>query len=132
MRIRDGALLPQLSLTVDGSRKSRCLKADLLLVANIVDVSHPKNVVYSHRHTATSYLRNTLTPDGHPLENTLTPGMESNGSKHLKRRSNLSRPASSTTLCLKGKKTSPLLNTATVQPPRAHWRAAARMLPPAA
>ena len=27
----------------------------------------PKKPFHSHRHTATSFLRNTLTPDGHPV-----------------------------------------------------------------
>jgi hypothetical protein len=32
-----------------------------------VGITDPRKPFYSHRHTATSYLRNTLGPDGTPL-----------------------------------------------------------------
>ena len=33
---------------------------------NVVGISNPRTPFHSHRHTATSYLRNTLLPDGSP------------------------------------------------------------------
>jgi hypothetical protein len=54
----------------------------------------PRKAFHSHRHTASSYLRNALLPDGSPAvkedmegicsarrETMFTPGMASNGSK---------------------------------------------------
>ena len=34
---------------------------------NVVEIGDPKKPFHSHRHTAISYLRNTVTPDGHPV-----------------------------------------------------------------
>jgi hypothetical protein len=33
---------------------------------NVVKITDPNKPFYSHRHTATSYLRNTRLPDGSP------------------------------------------------------------------
>ena len=33
---------------------------------NVVGITDPNKPFHSHRHTAVSYLRNTLTPEGHP------------------------------------------------------------------
>ena len=36
------------------------------LPRNVVKITDPNKPFYSHRHTATSYLRNTRLPDGSP------------------------------------------------------------------
>jgi len=63
----DGPLFPQLALDGYGRRNGIASKRISNWLRNIVGITDPKKVFHSHRHTAISYLRNTLTPDGHPI-----------------------------------------------------------------
>ena len=64
--VGDGPLFPQLSLDTYGRRAGKVTSPISKWLRNVVGITDPNKPFYSHRHTAVSYLRNTLTPEGHP------------------------------------------------------------------
>jgi hypothetical protein len=63
----DGPLFPQVSLDCYGRRVGHITTELSLWLRGTVGITDSRKPFYSHRHTATSYLRNTLGPDGSPL-----------------------------------------------------------------
>jgi hypothetical protein len=49
-----------------GKRASKVTTECSIWLRNVVKITDPDKPFYSHRHTATSYLRNTRLPDGPP------------------------------------------------------------------
>ena len=49
-----------------GKRASKVTTECSIWLSNVVKITDPNKPFYSHRHTATSYLRNTRLPDGSP------------------------------------------------------------------
>jgi hypothetical protein len=49
-----------------GKRASKVTTECSIWLRNVVKITDPNKPFYSHRHTATSYLRNTRLPDGSP------------------------------------------------------------------
>jgi len=64
--VGDGPLFPQLSLDTYGGRAGKVSKPISKWLRNVVGITDPNKPFHSHRHTAVSYLRNTLTSQGHP------------------------------------------------------------------
>jgi integrase len=62
----DGPLFPQITLDGYGRRNGKVSKPISKWLRKVVGITDPNKPFYSHRHTATSYLRNTLLPDGSP------------------------------------------------------------------
>ena len=63
----DGPLFPTVKLDLYG-RRAGTVTTDLSeWLRREVGITDPRKPFYSHRHTATSYLRNTLGPDGTPV-----------------------------------------------------------------
>jgi len=62
----DGPLFPQVSLDAYGRRNGKVSKPISKWLRNVVGIRDPKKPFHSHRHTATSFLRNTRLPDGSP------------------------------------------------------------------
>ena len=60
----DGPLFPQVSLDAYGRRNGKVSKPISKWLRNVVGIKDPRKPFHSHRHTATSYLRNTRLPDG--------------------------------------------------------------------
>jgi len=65
--VGDGPLFPQITLDAYGRRNGKISSPLSKWLRNVVEIRDPKKPFHSHRHTATSFLRNTLTPDGHPV-----------------------------------------------------------------
>jgi integrase len=65
--VSDGPLFPQITLDAYGRRNGKVSKPLSDWLRNVVEITDPNKVFHSHRHTATSFLRNTFTPDGHPV-----------------------------------------------------------------
>ena len=63
----DGPLFPLVSLGCYGRRVGKITTDLSLWLRGVVGITDPRKPFYSHRHTATSVLRNTLGPDGSPL-----------------------------------------------------------------
>jgi integrase len=63
----DGPLFPLVSLDCYDRRVGKITTELSLWLRGVVGITDPRKPFYSHRHTATSYLRNTLGPDGTPL-----------------------------------------------------------------
>jgi len=59
-------LFPQVSLDAYGRRNGKVSKPISKWLRNVVGITNPRTPFHSHRHTATSYLRNTRLPDGSP------------------------------------------------------------------
>jgi integrase len=59
----DGPLFPQIPLDAYGRRNGVSSPISKWL-RNVVGIKDPRKPFHSHRHTATSYLRNTRLPDG--------------------------------------------------------------------
>ena len=66
----DGPLFPQIGLDAYGRRNGKVSKPISKWLRNVVGIKDPRKPFHSHRHTATSYLRNTLMPDGSPAVKT--------------------------------------------------------------
>jgi hypothetical protein len=49
-----------------GKRASKVATECSIWLRNVVKITDPNKPFYSHRHTPTSYLRNTRLPDGSP------------------------------------------------------------------
>ena len=64
--VGDGPLFPQLRLDGYGKRAGQASSEISKWLRGAVKITDPNKPFYSHRHTATSYLRNTLNPDGSP------------------------------------------------------------------
>jgi len=64
--VGDGPLFPQLRLDGYGRRSGQASTEISEWLRKVVKITDPAKSWYSHRHTATSYLRNTLGPDGTP------------------------------------------------------------------
>jgi integrase len=64
--VGDGPLFPQLRLDGYGKRAGQASTEISDWLRNVVKITDPNKPFYSHRHTATSYLRNTRLPDGSP------------------------------------------------------------------
>jgi integrase len=64
--VGDGPLFPQLSRDTYGRRNGMVSKPISKWLRNVGSITDPNKPFHSHRHTAVSYLRNTLTPEGHP------------------------------------------------------------------
>jgi integrase len=62
----DGPLFPQVTLDAYGRRNGKVSKPISKWLRNVVGIRDPKKPFHSHRHTATSFLRNTRLPDGSP------------------------------------------------------------------
>jgi len=62
----DGPLFPQLRLDGYGKRAGQASTDISEWLRNVVGITDPNKPFYSHRRTATSYLRNTRLPDGSP------------------------------------------------------------------
>jgi integrase len=62
----DGPLFPQVSLDAYGRRNGKVSKPISKWLRNVVGIRDPNKPFHSHRHTATSFLRNTRLPDGSP------------------------------------------------------------------
>jgi integrase len=60
----DGPLFPQVTLDAYGRRNGKVSKPISNWLRNVVGIKDPRKPFHSHRHTATSYLRNTRLPDG--------------------------------------------------------------------
>jgi hypothetical protein len=57
----------QLALRATGHCQGRAVTTECSIwLRNVVKITDPNKPFYSHRHTATSYLRNTRLPDGSP------------------------------------------------------------------
>ncbi len=67
MSLPRGPLFPKVRLDKYGRRAGPVTDDLGHWLRNIAGISDPRKPFYSHRHTATSFLRNTLDPDGHPL-----------------------------------------------------------------
>jgi integrase len=63
----DGPLFPTVKLDLYGRRAGTVTTELSDWLRREVGITDPRKPFYSHRHTATSYLRNTLGPDGTPL-----------------------------------------------------------------
>jgi hypothetical protein len=63
----DGPLFRDAPLDIYGRRAGRITTELSDWLRNTVGIEDPRKPFYSHRHTATSYLRNMLGPDGTPL-----------------------------------------------------------------
>ena len=61
-----GPLFPKMPLDTYGKRASKVTTECSIWLRNVVKITDPNKPFYSHRHTATSYLRNTRLPDGSP------------------------------------------------------------------
>jgi hypothetical protein len=61
-----GLLFPNVPLDTYGKRASKVTTECSTWLRNVVKITDPNKPFYSHRHTATSYLRNTRLPDGSP------------------------------------------------------------------
>ena len=61
-----GPLFPNVPLDTYGKRASKVTAECSIWLPNLVKITDPNKPFYSHRHTATSYLRNTRLPDGSP------------------------------------------------------------------
>jgi hypothetical protein len=61
-----GPLFPNVPLDTYGKRASKVTTECSIWLRNVVKITDPNKPFYSHRHTATSYLRNTRLPDGSP------------------------------------------------------------------
>ena len=61
-----GPLFPNLPLDTYGKRASKVTAECSTWLRNVVKITDPNKPFYSHRHTATSYLRNARLPDGSP------------------------------------------------------------------
>jgi hypothetical protein len=59
-------LFPQVSLDAYGRRNGKVSKPISKWLRNVVGIRDPNKPFHSHRHTATSFLRNTRLPDGSP------------------------------------------------------------------
>ena len=57
---------PNVPLDTYGKRASKVTTECSIWLRNVVKITDPNKPFYSHRHTATSYLRNTRLPDGSP------------------------------------------------------------------
>jgi integrase len=64
--VGDGPLFPQLRLDGYGKRAGQASTDLSDWLRNVVKITDPNKPFYSLRHTAISYLRNTLLPDGSP------------------------------------------------------------------
>ena len=64
--VGDGPLFPQITLDAYGRRNGKVSKPLSDWLRNVVEITDPNKVFHSHRHTATSFLRNTSLPDGSP------------------------------------------------------------------
>ena len=64
--VGDAPLFSPLSLDTYGTRAGKVTSPISKWLRNVVGITDPNKPFYSHRHTAVSYLRNTLTPEGHP------------------------------------------------------------------
>jgi integrase len=64
--VGDGPLFPQLRLDGYGRRSGQASSDISEWPRNVVKITDPNKTWYSHRHTATSYLRNTRLPDASP------------------------------------------------------------------
>jgi integrase len=62
----DGPLFPQVTLDAYGRRNGKVSKPISKWLRNVVGIRDPNKPFHSHRHTATSFLRNTRLPDGSP------------------------------------------------------------------
>jgi integrase len=62
-----GPLFPEVRLDQYGRRAGTAAKDLSEWLRGVVKITDPSKPFYSHRHTATSYLRNTLAPDGSPV-----------------------------------------------------------------
>jgi integrase len=62
-----GPLFPDVRLDQYGRRAAKAAKDLSEWLRGVVKITDPSKPFYSHRHTATSYLRNTLAPDGSPV-----------------------------------------------------------------
>jgi integrase len=62
----DGPLFPQVSLDAYNRRNGKVSKPISKWLRNVVGIRDPNKPFHSHRHTATSFLRNTRLPDGSP------------------------------------------------------------------
>ena len=63
---RSGPLLPQLRLDGYGKRADQASTEISDWLRKAVGITDPNKPLYSHRHTATSCLRNSRLPDGAP------------------------------------------------------------------
>jgi integrase len=63
----DGPLFPTVKLDLYGRRAGTVTTELSEWLRREVGITDPRKPFYSHRHTATSYLRNTLGPDGTPV-----------------------------------------------------------------
>jgi integrase len=61
-----GPLFPNVPLDTYGKRASKVTTECSIWLRNVVKITDPNKPFYSHRHTATSYLRNTRLLDGSP------------------------------------------------------------------
>ena len=61
-----GPLFPNVPLDTYGKRVSKVTTECSIWLRNVVKITDPNKPFYSHRHTATSYLRNARLPDGSP------------------------------------------------------------------
>ena len=61
-----GPLFPNVPLDTYGKRASKVTTECSTWLRIVVKITDPNKPFYSHRHTATSYLRNTRLPDGSP------------------------------------------------------------------
>ena len=61
-----GAVVNRDSCDTYGKRASKVTTECSIWLRNVVKITDPNKPFYSHRHTATSYLRNTRLPDGSP------------------------------------------------------------------
>ena len=57
---------PNVPLDTYGKRASKVTTECSIWLRSVVKITDPNKPFYSHRHTATSYLRNTRLPDGSP------------------------------------------------------------------
>jgi hypothetical protein len=64
--VGDGPLFSRVSLDTYGGRAGKVSKPISKWLRNVVGITDPNKPFHSHRHTAVSYLRSTLTPEGHP------------------------------------------------------------------
>jgi len=62
-----GPLFPEVKVDSFGRRVGRITPELSLWLRNVVGIKDPRKPFYSHRHTATSFLRNTLGENGEPL-----------------------------------------------------------------
>ena len=61
-----GPLFPQIGLDAYGRRNGRVSSPLSKWLRHKVGITDPRKPFHSHRHTATSFLRNTRLPDGSP------------------------------------------------------------------